>query len=95
MQYEYLVLFVVLLMTWQNFSLRRKIKQLWQAMDKQKYIARYGELVRQSQDQTKAVKALRQEFGELNLLQALEVSQIFHQQNAQSQQPTKKDEPVA
>lgn len=94
MQYEYLVLFVVLLMTWQNFSLRRKIKQLWQAMDKQKYIARYGELVRQSQDQTKAVKALRQEFGELNLLQAVEVSQIFHQQNAQSQQPAKKDEPV-
>lgn len=89
MQYEYLVLFVVLLMTWQNFSLRRKIKQLWQVMDKEKYIARYGELVQQSQDQAKAVKALRQEFDELNLLQALEVSQIFHQR------ATKQDEPSA
>lgn len=89
MQYEYLVLFVVLLMTWQNFSLRRKIKQLWQVMDKEKYIARYGELVQQSQDQAKAVKALSQEFDELNLLQALEVSQIFHQR------ATKQDEPSA
>lgn len=89
MQYEYLVLFVVLLMTWQNFSLRRKIKQLWQVMDKEKYIARYGELVQQSQDQAKAVKALRQEFDELNLLQALEVSQIFYQR------ATKQDEPSA
>ena len=79
MQYEYLVLFVVLIMTWQNFSLRRKIKQLWQAMDKEKYVARYGELVKQNQDQAKAIKALRQEFGELNLLQAIEISRIFHQ----------------
>ncbi|WP_323841316.1 MULTISPECIES: hypothetical protein [unclassified Moraxella] len=80
MQYEYLVLFVVLVMTWQNFSLRRKIKQLWQAMDKSKYIARYTELVHQHKDQMKAVKSLRQEFSELNLLQAVEVSKFAHHQ---------------
>lgn len=80
MQYEYLVLIIVLIMTWQNFSLRRKIKQLWQAMDKSKYITRYLEIVVQTRDQAAAVKQLRREFSELNLLQAVEVSQIAHNQ---------------
>lgn len=80
MQYEYLVLIIVLIMTWQNFSLRRKIKQLWQAMDKSKYITRYLEIVPQTRDQAAAVKQLRREFSELNLLQAVEVSQIAHNQ---------------
>lgn len=80
MQYEYLVLIIVLIMTWQNFSLRRKIKQLWQAMDKSKYIMRYLEIVAQTRDQAAAVKQLRREFSELNLLQAVEVSQIAHNQ---------------
>lgn len=80
MQYEYLVLIIVLIMTWQNFSLRRKIKQLWQAMDKSKYTTRYLEIVAQTRDQAAAVKQLRREFSELNLLQAVEVSQIAHNQ---------------
>ncbi len=87
MQYEYLVLIIVLIMTWQNFSLRRKIKQLWQAMDKSKYITRYLEIVAQTHDQAAAVKQLRREFSELNLLQAVEVSQIAHNQPNQNQEP--------
>lgn len=87
MQYEYLVLIVVLIMTWQNFSLRRKIKQLWQSMDKSKYVVRYLELITQTHDQTAAVRLLRREFSELNLLQAVEVSQIAHNQPSHNQEP--------
>lgn len=87
MQYEYLVLIVVLIMTWQNFSLRRKIKQLWQSMDKSKYVVRYLELITQTHDQTAAVRLLRREFSELNLLQAVEVSQIAHNQPSYNQEP--------
>ena len=78
MKYEYAVLVIVLVMMWQNFSLRRQLKQLWQATDKQKYISRYLELVESHKDQVKAIKALRVEFKELTLLQAHEVSQTAH-----------------
>ncbi|WII94484.1 hypothetical protein LU276_05440 [Moraxella haemolytica] len=82
MQYEYVIMLVVLIMAWQNFSLRRKIKQLWQTMDKTKYIDYYAKIVHQTKDQTVAVKKLCQAFPELNLLQAVEISQIAHQQSA-------------
>ncbi|MCL1622675.1 hypothetical protein M2R47_00190 [Moraxella sp. Tifton1] len=82
MRYEYLVLFVVVIMAWQNFSLRRKIKQLWQAMDKREYVSCYQALLHQSKDQAKAIKALRQKFPELDLLQAVEVSNIAHREMA-------------
>lgn len=87
MKYEYVVMLVVLIMAWQNFSLRRKMKQLWQAMDKTKYINHYAQIIRETKDQTVAVKALRQEFAELNLLQAVEISQIAHKQLDTQQEP--------
>lgn len=79
MKYEYLVMLVVLIMAWQNFLLRRKIKQFWQAMDKRKYVERYREIISANHNQTAAIKQLRQEFGELNLLQAVQISQIAQQ----------------
>ncbi|UNU73471.1 hypothetical protein LU293_00710 [Moraxella nasovis] len=48
-------------------------------MDKTKYVSRYLEILADTKDQTQAVKKLRQEFKELGLLQAVQISQIAHQ----------------
>ena len=82
MRYEYIMLAIILIMMWQNFSLRQQLRQLWQVMDKQKYVTRYLELLATSKDQTQALKALRTEFKELGLLQAYEVSQIAHNKSS-------------
>lgn len=78
MNYEYIVLGVVAVMAWQNFSLRRQLKKLWLVVDKTHYINRYLEILNDTKDQSRAIKQLRQEFTELSLLQALQVSQIAH-----------------
>lgn len=78
MKQEYVVLALMLILVMQNVWLRRNFKRLWQAVDKTKYINRYREIIAQTKDQTQAIKQLRQEFNELGLLQAVEISQLAH-----------------
>lgn len=70
---------LILILVMQNVWLRQDFKRLWQAVDKTKYVNRYREIIAQTKDQTQAIKQLRQEFNELGLLQAVEMSQLTHQ----------------
>lgn len=79
MKQEYVVMALILILVMQNVWLRRDFKRLWQAVDKTKYVNRYREIIAQTKDQTQAIKQLRQEFDELGLLQAVEISQLAHQ----------------
>lgn len=79
MKQEYVVMALILILVMQNVWLRRDFKRLWQAVDKTKYVNRYREIIAQTKDQTQAIKQLRQEFNELGLLQAVEISQLAHQ----------------
>lgn len=79
MKQEYTVMALILILVMQNVWLRRDFKRLWQAVDKTKYVNRYREIIAQTKDQTQAIKQLRQEFNELGLLQAVEISQLAHQ----------------
>lgn len=79
MKQEYVVVALILILVMQNVWLRRDFKRLWQAVDKTKYVNRYREIIAQTKDQTQAIKQLRQEFDELGLLQAVEISQLAHQ----------------
>ncbi|AWY20620.1 hypothetical protein [Moraxella bovis] len=79
MKQEYVVVALILILVMQNVWLRQDFKRLWQAVDKTKYVNRYREIIAQTKDQTQAIKQLRQEFNELGLLQAVEMSQLTHQ----------------
>ncbi|OOR88777.1 hypothetical protein B0181_07730 [Moraxella caviae] len=84
MRLEYVLFAIVLLLFINSFSLKRQYQRLWLAMDKTKYIARYRELLAQKQNQAHAVKALRQEYPELGLMQAVEISQLAIQNTAKT-----------
>ncbi|MBE9578479.1 MULTISPECIES: hypothetical protein [Moraxella] len=79
MKIEYILLGLLLLSFVNDIFQKRKYQKLWQAVDKTKYINRYLDILAQTKDQTQAVKQLRQEFNELGLLQAVEISQLAHQ----------------
>lgn len=79
MKIEYILLGLLLLSFVNDIFQKRKYQKLWQAVDKTKYVNRYHEIIAQTKDQTQAIKQLRQEFNELGLLQAVEISQLAHQ----------------
>ncbi|OPH38625.1 hypothetical protein [Moraxella equi] len=79
MKIEYILLGLLLLSFVNDILQKRKYQKLWQAVDKTKYVNRYREIIAQTKDQTQAIKQLRQEFDELGLLQAVEISQLAHQ----------------
>ncbi|STZ55958.1 Uncharacterised protein [Moraxella lacunata] len=79
MKIEYILLGLLLLSFVNDIFQKRKYQKLWQAVDKTKYVNRYREIIAQTKDQTQAIKQLRQEFDELGLLQAVEISQLAHQ----------------
>lgn len=79
MKIEYILLGLLLLSFVNDIFQKRKYQKLWQAVDKTKYVNRYREIIAQTKDQTQAIKQLRQEFNELGLLQAVEISQLVHQ----------------
>lgn len=76
MKYEHIMLSLMLFLVIQNFLLRRKHQQLWRAMDKTKYVTSYQDIIKTTPKQMNAVKALRKQYPELGLLQAVEVSEI-------------------
>lgn len=76
MKYEHIMLSLMMFLIIQNFLIRRQYQKLWRAVDKEKYIAYYREIAKNTPKQTDALKALRKEFRELTLLQAFEVSQL-------------------
>ncbi|STZ08621.1 Uncharacterised protein [Moraxella caprae] len=79
MKIEYILLGLLFLSFANDIFQKRKYQKLWQAIDKTKYVNRYREIIAQTKDQTQAIKQLRQEFNELGLLQAVEISQLAHQ----------------
>lgn len=79
MKVEYLLLVLVVWMIIDGFFQKRKYQKLWQSVDKSKYIDCYRQLFDQTNNQTQAIKQLRQQFGELGLLQAIEIRQLAQQ----------------
>lgn len=80
MKYEHILLSLMLFLVLQNFLVRRKYQQLWRAVDKSKYIHAYEHILKTTPKQMEAVKKLRQEFKELGLLQAVEISELAKRQ---------------
>lgn len=76
MKYEHILLSLMMFLIIQNFLLRKKHQRLWQAVDKNKYITSYKDIIKNTPKQMEAVKALRKLYPELGLLQAVEVSEL-------------------
>lgn len=82
MKYEHILLSLMMFLVIQNFLLRKKHERLWRSVDKSKYISAYHDILVATPKQMDAIKALRKQFKELGLLQAVEISELAKRQKS-------------